>query len=67
MESSRIDLASFTWRAIKYKAEQSLKDDRELIEQRGLEQRDTDFARGRISAMREILDLAERDSEHVSD
>lgn len=67
MASSRIDLNSFTWKAVKYKAEQELSEAATLLEQRRLDERDADFTRGRMNALRDILDLGNRDSEHVSE
>ena len=66
-ESAKIDVHSFTWIAVKHMTEEELKAARDTIERRNLEQRDTDFLRGRISLALELLQLPERDSEHVSE
>lgn len=67
MLSSRIDPHSFTWAAVKHKAQAEIDQAQETLEKRNIEQRDSDFLRGRIALAREILELPEQDSEHVSE
>lgn len=65
--SNQIDLHSFTWLAIKHHAETELKDSQDQVERRNIEQRDSDFHRGRMSLAREILEMPNRGSEHASE
>jgi len=65
--SRRIDLHSFTWAAVKHKAEVEIAQAQETLEKRNLTERDGDFLRGRIALAREILELPEQDSEHASE
>lgn len=67
MLSSRIDLHSFTWAAIKHKAEIEIAQAQETLEKRNINERDADFLRGRIAMARELLELPEQDSEHASE
>lgn len=65
--SSRIDLHSFAWVAVSHHAEQELQAAREKLELRGIEHGHSEYLRGKIAALRDILALPERDSEHVSE
>lgn len=65
--SNRIDRHCFTWIAVSYRAEKELSAAREKLEVRGTEQGQSEYLRGKIAALREILALPDEDSEHVSE
>lgn len=52
-----IDPHSPTWIAVRKTAEQMIEADRGALEARGLPDTDTEFHRGRISALKEVLAL----------
>lgn len=56
-DRQQIDQLSPTWRLIKKRCEAEIASSRATLEATGVSERDSDFARGRISAMREILNL----------
>lgn len=53
-----IDENSETWRDVKAWAEKRIGNSRNAVEARGLPPEDTEFERGRISALRELMNLA---------
>lgn len=57
--SSLIDRGSDTWRAIEAFAKADIEKSRVIIERAGTGRADTENARGRISALRDLLKQAE--------
>ena len=55
----KIDPHSATWKAIAEDARQRIEDAHSRLESRGLPIADTEFERGRIKALRDILALAD--------
>lgn len=54
-----IDIHSATWAAVKAHADKEIEKSRNRMERAGLEPVATEFERGRVRAMREILSLTE--------
>lgn len=57
MKPTDIDPSSRTWRAIRAWAEKGLKRSRDAIETPGYGTMETEFERGRIAALRELVAL----------
>lgn len=53
----QIDPNGRDWRQLKPWAERRIETSRATIDARGIDERDADFERGRIAALRELLDL----------
>ena len=53
-----VDIGSGTWLEVKKMAEDSIQDSHNQISKTGLNIEKTEFHRGRIAAMRELLELA---------
>ena len=58
-EPARIETHSDTWRAVVAHAKSKIETARKHIEARGVDERDADFARGQIAALRAILNMGE--------
>lgn len=65
--SNLIDLNSFAWVAVSHHAEKELQSARDKLEKRGTEHGQSEYLRGKIAALQEILALPERDSDHISE
>lgn len=57
MAPSDIDTRSATWRAVKEEIARRIEGDRSWLEARTLPESETQFIRGRIAALRDILAL----------
>lgn len=55
----QVDTSSPVWRAVKNKAEEVQENARRQLETTGIDLAETENLRGRISAMKDILSLAE--------
>lgn len=54
-----IDIHSLTWRSVEAWAEDEISQTHERLEQTGLTQQATEYERGRIAALRDLLRLKE--------
>lgn len=62
----KIDTMSFTWLAVKYWAEEELRNAREKLEAApGVDMEQTQLLRGDIRRLKALLALPEQDSEHT--
>lgn len=62
VDRTDIDEHSRTWRAVKQWAEDRLVSSRATIEAAGMPPMDTEYQRGRIAVLRELLGLTEPDT-----
>ncbi len=58
MTDKEIDISTATWTVLKEVMEDHITEAQKILEKTGLGVAETEFQRGRISAMRKILDLA---------
>lgn len=65
--SSRIDLHSFAWIAVQTHCETNLERARSELEKRNQTFEQTQYLRGEIAALKAVLDLPNRDSDHASE
>lgn len=65
--SSRIDPHCFTWLCVTHHCEKRLERARAELEKRNQTYEQTQYLRGQIAALKDVLALVDRDSEHVSE